>query len=113
MIAIAKAIYKSKEFIEGYTFESNKRTVVVKEQYKLKIDEIDSNGAINQQTIVAYADNEALMHKLENLIAYQQVNFVVDISYYRGTLSKIIVLDVIDSKVEQEEVANIFSRYGY
>lgn len=112
MLGIANAIYKSKEFVEGHTFESNKQTIVVKDQHRVKIDEVSSNGTINQQVVVAYDENTDLINKLENLTPYQKVNFVVDIIYYKGALNKIVVLDVLDSNNEVEVVSNIFKRYA-
>lgn len=112
MLGIVKAIYKDKQFVEGHTFESNKQTIVVKDQYRLKIDEVSSNGTINQQTIVAYPESVDLISKLNNLEMYQQVNFVVDISYYKGQVNKVVVLDIVDSNNETEVVSSIFKRYG-
>ncbi len=111
MLGIVKAIYKSNEFVEGYTFESKKQTVKVKDHYRIKIDEVNSEGVINQQTVIAYAENVTLVNKLQKLCMYQQVNFVVDITYYKGQPSKVVVLDVIDSEAEQEVVTNIFKKY--
>lgn len=111
MLGIVTAIFKSQEFVEGHTFESNKQTIVVKDQFKIKIDEIGRDGSINQQVIIAYAEDEGLINKLKNLEMYKQVYFVVDISYYRGQLSKIVVLDVIDNETEIETVGNIFKKY--
>ena len=109
MVGIVKAVYKSKSFIEGHTFEANKKTRVVKYQYKISIDEISADGTINQQVITAYAENVNLVNKLEKLDLYQQVYFVVDILYFRGQLNKIVVLDLIDSESEQKVIRDILN----
>jgi hypothetical protein len=109
MVGIVKAVYKSKSFIEGHTFEANKQTRVVKDQYKISIDEISADGTINQQVITAYAENVNLVNKLEKLDLYQQVYFVVDILYFRGQLNKIVVLDLIDSESEQKVIRDILN----
>lgn len=111
MVGIVPAIYKSKEHVEGYTFESNKKTIEVKDQYKVKIDEVDSNGIINQQTLTVYSENVDLIDKLNNLKMYQQAIFVVDIVYYRGQLNKVVIVDVVDLDNEKEEISNILKRY--
>lgn len=111
MVGIIPAIYKSKEHVERHTFESKKQIIEVKDQYKVKIDEVDSNGIINQQTIVAYSENAGLVDKLNNLVMYQKVIFIVDIVYYRGQLNKVVIIDVVDSDNEKETISNIFKRY--
>lgn len=111
MVGIVPAIYKSKEHVEGHTFESKKQIIEVKDQYRVKIDEVDSNGIINQQTIVAYSENVGLVDKLDNLVMYQKVIFIVDIVYYRGQLNKVVIIDVVDSDNEKEVLSSIFKRY--
>lgn len=111
MVGIIPAIYKSKEHVERHTFESKKQIIEVKDQYKVKIDEVDSNGIINQQTIVAYSENVGLVDKLDNLVMYQKVIFIVDIVYYRGQLNKVVIIDVVDSDNEKEVLSSIFKRY--
>lgn len=111
MLGIVPTIYKGKKFVEGHTFESNKQTIEVKDQFKLTIDEIGLDGSVNQQTIVAYAENENLNNKLKTLDTYQQVTFLVDIRFFKGQPNKIVVLDVIDSETEQEVINNIFNSY--
>ncbi len=111
MVGMIQAIFKSKEHIEGYTFESNKKIIEVKEQYKVKIDEVDSNGIINQQTIIAYSENIDLIDKLNNLEMYQKAIFVVDIVYYKGQLNKVVIIDVVDSDNEKEVISSILKRY--
>lgn len=111
MFGIIPAIYKSKEHIEGHTFTSKKQTIEVKDQYRVKIDEVDSNGIINQQNIVAYSENVDLIEKLNNLEMYQKAIFVVDIVYYRGQLNKVVIVDVVNSDNEKEAISNIFKRY--
>ena len=111
MLGIVPTIYKGKKFVEGHTFESNKQTIEVKDQFNLTIDEIGLDGSVNQQTIVAYAENENLIHKLDKLKMYQQVDFIVDINYYKGQLNKIVVLDILDSETDKKSVDNIFRSY--
>lgn len=112
MVGMIQAIFKSKEHIEGYTFESNKQIIEVKDQYKVKIDEISSNGIINQQTITAYSENVDLIEKLNNLEMYQKAIFIVDIIYYRGQPSKVVIVDVVDVDNEKEAISNIFKKYA-
>lgn len=111
MVGIIPAIYKSKEHVEGHTFESKKQVIEVKDQYKVKIDEVDSNGIINQQTLTAYSENVDLIDKLNNLEMYKKAIFVVDIVYYRGQLNKVVIVDVIDSNNEKEAISNILKKY--
>lgn len=111
MLAVVGAVFKVIQHVEGYTFESNKKTIEVPEHYKIKVDEVYPNGTINQQTIVAYAENENLINKLKVLNPYQQVKFLVDIIFYQGQTNKVVVLDVIDSETEQEVISNIFNSY--
>ena len=110
MVAVTELVFKGIEHVEPYTFEKNRKTLSVREHYKIKVDEFDSNKNVNQQTLIAYNDNSNLINKLENLENYQKVKCVIELIYYRGTVNKIIILDVLNSEDEKESVSNIFKR---
>ena len=110
MIGIIPAVCKDKKHVEAYTFESNKQTIDVREQYKVNFDGFEIGGSMNQQTIVAYAENEGLVAKLNDITMYQKCYFVIDISYYRGQLNKIVLLDVV-TEDEKETLNSIFNKY--
>ena len=112
MLGIIPAICKDKKHVEAHTFESNKQTRDVREQYKVNFDGFEIGGSMNQQNIVAYAENESLVAKLNALTMYQKCYFVIDISYYKGQLNKIVLLDVIDTEDEKEALNGIFVKYS-
>lgn len=109
MLAVAKAIYKEKQHVEGYEKLIGKKVQQIEEHYNIIVDEVSDNR-INQQTLWAKADNEKLIEKLENLTMYQQVKFVVNVNFYEGKPSKIVVLDIINDETEVEIIENIFKR---
>lgn len=111
MVGIIPARYKGKKLVEGYSFESNKKTIDVPSHYKISIDGVEIDGSVNQQTIVLDAENEGLLTKLNDLTIYQKVNFIVDIVYFRGQVSKIVALDITDTEDEKVNLSNIFKKY--
>lgn len=110
MLGIIPAVCKDKKHVEAYTFESNKQIKEVREQYKVNFDGFEIDGSMNQQTISAYAENESLVTKLNDITMYQKCYFVIDIIYYKGQLNKIVLLDVI-TEDEKEALDSIFNKY--
>lgn len=109
MLSIAKAIYKEKQHVEEREILIGKKVQQVEEHYNLIVDEI-SDSRINQQTLWAKADNKELIEKLENLTMYQQVKLVVNVNFYEGKPSKIVVLDIINDETEVATIEAIFKR---
>ena len=107
MLAVIKAIFKAKQFVEGYEKLINKKVQEIETHYNIVVDEI-SDERINQQTIWASAKNKNLIEKLENLCMYQQVKFIVNINFYEGKPSKIVVLDILDDDNAIKTVENVF-----
>ncbi len=109
MIAIAKAIYKAMQHIEGYEKLIGKKVQTIEEHYNIIVDEV-TDGRINQQTLCAKADNEELLKKLEGLEMYQQVKFLVNVSFFEGRPSKITVLDLLN-ETEAPTIEAIFKQH--
>lgn len=109
MQAVVKAIFKDLQHVEERETIINKKTQIIPEHFNIIIDEV-SDGRINQQTLWAGAENQELLKKLENLTMYQQVKFVVNVNFYDGKPSKVIVLDLLEDDSEVETVNEIFER---
>lgn len=109
MLSIAKVIYKEKQYVEEREILIGKKVQIIEEHYNIIIDEV-SDSRINQQTLWAKADNKKLVEKLENLTMYQQVKLVVNVNFYEGKPSKVVVLDIINDETEVVTVENIFKR---
>ncbi len=108
MLSISKVIYKEKQYVEGYKKLIGKKVQEIEEHYNIIVDEV-SEGRINQQSLWAKADNEELIEKLENLTMYQQVKFLVNVSFYEGRPSKVTVLDFLN-ETETQTIEAIFKR---
>lgn len=109
MQAVVKAIFKDLQHVEERETLINKKPQIIPEHFNIIIDEI-SDGRINQQTLWAGVENQELLKKLENLNMYQQVKFVVNINFFDGKPSKIIVLDLLEDDSEVQTVNEIFER---
>lgn len=108
MLAVAEAVFKGKQHVEGYEKLIGKKVQQVEEHYNIIVDEF-SEERINQQTLWAKADNEGLINKLEGLVMYQQVKFLVNVSFYEGKPSKITVLDLLN-ETEAQTIEAIFKQ---
>lgn len=108
MLAVAEAIFKGKQHVEGYEKRIGKKVQAIEEHYNIIVDEF-SEGRINQQTLWAKADNEGLINKLEGLVMYQQVKFLANVSFYEGKPSKITVLDLLN-ETEAQTIEAIFKQ---
>ena len=109
MLSIAKVIYKEKQYVEEREILIGKKVQQVEEHYNLIVDEVSDNR-INQQTLLAKADNKELIEKLENLTMYQQVKLVVNVNFYEGKPSKIVVLDILTDETEAQTIEATFKR---
>ncbi len=109
MLSIAKVIYKEKQYVEEREILIGKKVQQVEEHYNLIVDEVSDNR-INQQTLWAKADNKELIEKLENLTMYQQVKLVVNVNFYEGKPSKIVVLDILTDETEAQTIEATFKR---
>lgn len=109
MQAVVKSIFKDLQHVEERETLINKKPQIIPEHFNIIIDEI-SDGRINQQTLWAGVENQELLKKLENLNMYQQVKFVVNINFFDGKPSKIIVLDLLEDDSEVQTVNEIFER---
>lgn len=109
MLSITKVTYKGKQYVEGYKKLIGKKVQEIEEHYNIIVDEV-SDGRINQQTLWASATNENLLKKLENIEMYKQVKFVVNVNFYEGKASKIVVLDLLDDDEEVATIEAIFKR---
>ena len=109
MLGSAKVIYKEKQYVEEREILIGKKVQQVEEHYNLIVDEVSDNR-INQQTLWAKADNKELIEKLENLTMYQQVKLVINVNFYEGKPSKVVVLDIINDETEVATVENVFKR---
>lgn len=109
MLSIAKVIYKEKQYVEEREILIGKKVQHIEEHYNIIVDEV-SDSRINQQTLWAKADNKKLVEKLENLTMYQQVKLVINVNFYEGKPSKVVVLDIINDETEVATVENVFKR---
>lgn len=109
MQAVVQAIFKDMQHVEERETLVNKKVQKIAEHHNIIIDEI-SDGRINQQTLWAGVENTELLKKLENLTMYQQVKFVVNVNFYDGKPSKVIVLDLLEDDSEVQTVNEIFKR---
>lgn len=109
MQGIVKAIYKAQQHIEEREILIGKKVQHIEEHYNIIVDEV-SDGRISQQNLWASANNETLLKKLENIEMYQQVKFVVNVNFYEGKPSKIVVLDILDDDSEVQTIEEIFKR---
>lgn len=109
MQAVVKAIFKDLQHVEERATIINKKTQIIPEHFNIIIDEV-SDGRINQQNLWSGVDNKELLKKLENLTMYQQVKFVVNINFFDGKPSKVIVLDLLEDDNEVQTVNEIFER---
>lgn len=108
MQGIVKAVFKDKQYVEQREILISKKVQTIEEHYNIIVDEI-SDSRINQQTLWAKASNKELIEKLENLTMYQQVKLVVNVNFYEGKPSKIVVLDLLD-ETEAQTIEAIFKR---
>lgn len=109
MQGIVKAVFKDKQHVEERKILIGKKVQEIEEHYNIIVDEV-SDSRINQQTLWAKADNKELIEKLENLTMYQQVKLVVNVNFYEGKPSKIVVLDIINDETEVATIEAIFKR---
>lgn len=109
MQAVVQAIFKDMQHVEKREILINKKVQTIAEHHNIIIDEV-SEGRINQQTLWADAENTELLKKLANLNMYQQVKFVVNVNFYDGKPSKIIVLDLLQDDSEVKTMEQIFER---
>ncbi len=109
MKAIVTVVFKAKQYVEGYVKVINKKQQAIDEHYNVIVDEV-SDGRINQQTLWAGTDNEKLLKKLDSISMYQQVKLAVNVNFFEGKPSKIIVLDVLTDDSEVKAVDEIFKR---
>lgn len=110
MICLAKMVYKDCIYVEGYKYIKNRKEQYVKEHYEIVVDEC-SNGRINQQKMWIDADNDELLVKIKNLTMYQQIQAIVNITFFEGKPCKIVCLDILDNTKTQAEVNNILQNY--
>ena len=57
------------------------------------------------------ADNDELLVKIKNLTMYQQIQAIVNITFFEGKPCKIVCLDILDNTKTQAEVNNILQNY--
>lgn len=109
MQGIVKAVFKDKQYVEQREILISKKVQTIEEHYNIIVDEV-SDSRINQQTLWAKASNKELIEKLENLTMYQQVKLVVNVNFYEGKPSKIVVLDILTNETEVATIEAIFKR---
>lgn len=109
MQAVVKAVFKDKQYVEQREILISKKVQTIEEHYNIIVDEV-SDSRINQQTLLAKASNKELIEKLENLTMYQQVKLVVNVNFYEGKPSKIVVLDILEDDNELKTMEQIFKR---
>lgn len=107
MLAVAGAVYKELQAVEGYEMLIGKKVQQIEPHYNVTVDEV-SNGRINQQTLWASATNEDLIQKLKCLDMYKQVKLLVNINFYEGKPNKIVVLDLLDDESQTNVIEQLF-----
>ena len=107
MLAVVKAVFKEMQPVEGYEILIGKKVQQIEAHYNVTVDEV-SNGRINQQTLWASATNEGLIQKLKSLDLYKQVDLLVNINFYEGKPSKIVVLDLLDDESQTKVIEQLF-----
>lgn len=107
MLAVAGAVFKELQAVEGYEMLIGKKVQQIDPHYNVTVDEV-SNGRINQQTLWASATNEDLIQKLKCLDMYKQVKLLVNINFYEGKPNKIVVLDLLDDESQTIVIEQLF-----
>lgn len=107
MLAVAGAVFKELQAVEGYEMLIGKKVQQIEPHYNVTVDEV-SNGRINQQTLWASATNEDLIQKLKCLDMYKQVKLLVNINFYEGKPNKIVVLDLLDDESQTNVIEQLF-----
>lgn len=107
MLAVAGAVFKELQAVEGYEMLIGKKVQQIEPHYNVTVDEV-SNGRINQQTLWASATNEDLIQKLKCLDMYKQVKLLVNINFYEGKPNKIVVLDLLDDESQTIVIEQLF-----
>lgn len=107
MLAVVKAVFKDMQFVEGYEKLIGKKVQQIEPHHNITVDEV-SDGRINQQTLWASASNEGLIQKLKSLDLYKQVDLLVNINFYEGKPSKIVVLDLLDDENQTKVIEQLF-----
>lgn len=107
MLAVAGAVFKELQAVEGYEMLIGKKVQQIEPHYNVTVDEV-SNGRINQQTLWASATNEDFIQKLKCLDMYKQVKLLVNINFYEGKPNKIVVLDLLDDESQTNVIEQLF-----
>lgn len=107
MLAVVKAVFKDMQSVEGFEMLIGKKVQQIEPHHNIIVDEV-SDGRINQQTLWASASNEGLIQKLKSLDGYKQVDLLVNINFYEGKPSKIVVLDLLDDENQTKVIEQLF-----